>query len=241
MKFWVVVPAAGIGRRFGTDLAKQYQVVAGQPLVCHTLSRLLTCKPAQIVVVVNPGDSCWKKLPVFFDPMIRTVPGGETRAESVQIGLQDLNKQAGRDDWVLIHDVARPCITRSDVDKLLSRFWDHPVGGILAAPVADTLKRVDDRQLILGTEDRSHLWSAYTPQMFRYGLLVEALELALATGAAPTDEAGALERMGLVPGVVPGRRDNIKLTVPEDLHLIEAVLRQQDAESKARRRHPVQS
>jgi len=232
VKFAVVVPAAGVGKRFGPGIPKQYRQVAGLPLICHTLSRLLAVTPERIVVAVSDEDDHWRRLPDFRHDAIRVVSGGPERAISVLHCLEFLATELQPADWVLVHDVARPCVTREDIQLLVNSLADHPVGGILAAPVADTLKRVGAGQAILGTEDRSQLWAAMTPQMFRFGLLKEAVEVALAAGVLPTDESSAVERLGLVPKVVMGRRDNLKLTRPEDLAIIEAVLLQQAAASR---------
>jgi 2-C-methyl-D-erythritol 4-phosphate cytidylyltransferase len=230
LNLWVVVPAAGIGRRFGGAVPKQYQAVAGQPVIAHSLARLLALDPAALVVVLHRDDPHWPALAVARDPRVIAVSGGEERADSVRAGVVSLAGRAAADDWVLVHDVARPCVTAADIRKLLATLVDDPVGGILAAPVSDTLKRVVDHNQIQGTEDRSHLWAAMTPQLFRFGLLQRALAEARANGANPTDEAAAVEALGLAPRVVIGRRDNIKITRPEDLAIAEAIIAYQQGE-----------
>ncbi|MCK9563568.1 MAG: 2-C-methyl-D-erythritol 4-phosphate cytidylyltransferase, partial [Bacteroidales bacterium] len=193
--------------------------------------RLLSCLPspvgagkASMVVAIHPDDRHWPHLPLAADTRIHTVTGGDERADSVRAGLRLLAGRAAADDWVLVHDVARPCITSGDIGRLVATLGDDPVGGILAAPVSDTLKRVDDHARIQGTQERSHLWAAMTPQMFRYGLLCRALEAAAGEGLAVTDESSAVEALGLAPKVVMGRRDNIKITRREDLAVAEAIL-----------------
>lgn len=233
-----MVPAAGLGRRFGADIPKQYLTLAGRAVIEHTLMRLLSVEglhdtpQAPVVVVLHPRDPWWPVLSLAADPRILTTVGGETRADSVRAGLRMLADRATEDDWVLVHDVARPCITAGDIDKLVAAVSDDPVGGILAAPVSDTLKRVVNHSQIQGTEERSHLWSAMTPQMFRYGVLCRALDEAVSAGLVVTDESSAIEALGLAPRVVMGRRDNIKITRPEDLPVAEAILVYQQAQAR---------
>ena len=226
----MVMPAAGIGRRFGGEVPKQYQLLAGQPVITHSVERLLAVDPAGLMVVLHPDDSDWHRQTLAAHPRVTAVAGGQERADSVRAGLAGLAERAAEDDWVLVHDVARPCVTRQDIRKLLDTLADDPVGGILAAPVSDTLKRVVDHNQIQGTQDRSHLWAAMTPQLFRYGLLCRGLERALAEGLNPTDEAAAIEALGLAPRVVLGRRDNIKITRPEDLAIAGAIIAYQREE-----------
>lgn len=222
MSLWLVVPAAGSGRRFGGDVPKQYQLLAGRPVIVHTLERLLTLSPTALVVVLAEGDPYWDT-GVADGPTLRTVTGGAERADSVRAALAALADEAEADDWVLVHDVARPCVTESDLQSLVSTLRDHPVGGLLATPVSDTLKRVEGQQ-VEGTQDRDGLWAGMTPQMFRYGLLCKALDAAATAGVTVTDESAAVEALGLQPQVVPGRRDNIKITRREDIAIAEAIL-----------------
>ncbi len=236
MKLWFVVPAAGLGRRFADDVAKQYHALAGRPVIDHTLSRLLALphlappREGGVVVAIHGDDQRWSSLPWARDTRIHAVNGGEERADSVRAALRHLEARARKDDWVLVHDVARPCLTSGDVVKLVETLVDDPVGGILAAPVSDTLKRVVNHSQIQGTQERSHLWAAMTPQMFRYGLLCHALDEAAARGHQVTDESSAIEALDLAPRVVLGRRDNIKITRPEDLAIAEAILAYQQRE-----------
>lgn len=224
---WLVVPAAGAGRRFGLALPKQYAMLAGKPVIQHTLGRLLALKPRALVVAVAPDDATWPTLKLSRHPLVRTVTGGSERADSVRLALEALAAEVGEQDWVLVHDVARPCITLADIRKLVAAVARADAGGILAAPVSDTLKQVNRELTIEKTLDRDTLWAAMTPQMFRFGLLREALGSAHAAGRTPTDEAGAMEESGQPVRVVQGRRDNIKITLREDLAIAETILRWQ--------------
>ncbi|MAT51558.1 MAG: 2-C-methyl-D-erythritol 4-phosphate cytidylyltransferase [Porticoccaceae bacterium] len=230
MKYWLIVPAAGLGRRFGGDVPKQYLSLAGRPVLERTLERLLMVDAEEIVVALNPDDTRWPRLTCSDHPRIRTVAGGSERADSVRAALRLLADRAAPDDWVLVHDAARPCVTASDILGLMRAVTDNPVGGILAAPVSDTLKRADGDGLIAGTQPRESLWAAMTPQMFRYGLLVEGLENLARQGISGTDESAAVESLGLKPLAVAGRRDNIKITVAEDLAIAAAILSYQEGE-----------
>ncbi len=234
MTHWVVVPAAGIGRRFGGAVPKQYQTLIDRTVAATTLGRLLAVPDiTAIVVAINPHDRHWRQLPVAGAPRVRTVTGGMERAESVQLALTAIADEAAPDDWVLVHDLVRPCVRVADIAKLMTELATDPVGGILATPVRDTLKQVagDARgSCIQHTVPRADLWAALTPQMFRYGLLCRALASAAAAGILPTDEAAAIEHLGLRPRVVAGRADNIKITTADDLGIAAAILRQQQAE-----------
>ena len=231
MTTWVVVPAAGVGRRFGGDTPKQYQQLLGKPVIEHTLERLLELEDAQIVVAVSSADTQWQKLSVFQSPRIQTVIGGDERADSVRLALETLQGRAKQDDWVLVHDVARPCVRVQDIKNLLTQLASHTVGGILATPISDTVKRVLKRTAhqsdIDSTEDRAQLWAAQTPQMFRYGLLLESLQTAVKQQHQPTDESAAIEQLGYTPSVVEGSRDNIKITQLEDMAIAEAIMKYQ--------------
>ncbi|TNF03981.1 MAG: 2-C-methyl-D-erythritol 4-phosphate cytidylyltransferase [Gammaproteobacteria bacterium] len=231
---WIVVPAAGVGSRFGGALPKQYQSLAGKTVVEHTLERLLAVNDAIVVVAVHPDDKYWTELPVFEHPRIRTVHGGKERADSVRLALECLTREAHTDDWVLVHDVARPCVRVTEIQHLINTLSDHKVGGILAVPVSDTVKRVEQGDNIAGTEDRSKLWLAQTPQMFRYGLLSWSLNTAVRQQWQPTDESAAVERLGHIPQIVEGSRDNIKITRQEDLEIAEAIMKYQQTVEAAR-------
>jgi 2-C-methyl-D-erythritol 4-phosphate cytidylyltransferase len=226
-RFWAVVPAAGVGKRMGAEIPKQYLEVLGKPVLQHTLERLLRVEALTgIAVALGIEDSYWLDLPCSTHPKIRRVPGGKERAESVLLGLHSLEDDASPEDWVLVHDAVRLCITLADIEKLIESLRHDVVGGILALPVSDTLKGVNDGHVV-ETVDRRLIWRALTPQMFRYGMLKEALEYAAEHRLAITDEASALELRGFHPKIVEGRPDNIKITRPEDLPLAAFYLERQ--------------
>lgn len=227
MTHWIVVPAAGSGRRFGDGVPKQYLALGGRPVIVHTLQRLLRSEPEALVVVLAEDDEHWPRLTGVDDPRILTTVGGAERIDSVLAGLALLAGRAAANDSVLVHDAVRPCVTLADIRALLA-VADHPGGAVLAVPVADTLKKVDAGSLVIATESRVGLWAAQTPQLCRYGALVAALTAARRAGWNITDEAGALEAAGLQPRVVPGRRDNIKITWPDDLALAAAIFAAQE-------------
>ena len=223
-RHYAIVPAAGSGSRFGAGKPKQYLDLLGRPLIFHTLRALTACPDIERVwVVLAPDDPWWPR----FDwselgAKLETVRcGGATRAESVTNGLQAAAMVAADDDWVLVHDAARPCISAAMLDALFADLAQDPVGGILAVPVADTLKRADTEQRVAATEPRDGLWQAQTPQMFRYGLLGDALQKCRDV----TDEAGAVEALGLKPKLVRGDATNLKVTYPADLALAAMILR----------------
>ncbi|WP_111496674.1 2-C-methyl-D-erythritol 4-phosphate cytidylyltransferase [Marinobacter bohaiensis] len=220
-RHWLVVPAAGIGQRMAADRPKQYLQIRQRFILDITLSRLLdTGWFAGAMVPLHPDDPWFQRTESARDSRVRTCVGGVDRADSVMAGLDALQGELAKDDWVLVHDVARPCVATADLRRLLDELQNSDVGGLLAARVSDTIKRQSARAAeVAETVDRSLLWRAFTPQQFRFGLLRKALKSALATGAAITDEASAVEALGLAPRLVEGRTDNIKVTVPEDLAL----------------------
>ncbi len=227
MNTWVIVPAAGVGSRFGGDIPKQYKLLLGKLVIEHTLERLLQLEDVQVVVAVSSEDTLWQKLPVFQNSRIQTTLGGEERADSVRLALESLQGKAHHGDWVLVHDVARPCVRVQDIQNLMMTLASYKVGGVLATPVSDTVKRVLNESNIDSTEDRSQLWAAQTPQMFRYGLLLESLQKAVQQQYQPTDESAAIEQLGYTPCVVEGSRDNIKITRLEDMAIAEAIMKYQ--------------
>jgi len=230
-KFWAVVPAAGVGQRMQADRPKQYLELVGKTVIEQTLQRLLQSGVfAGVAVAISSEDPYWLTLPIVRDPRVSTAPGGAERADSVLSALHQVAAAAAENDWVLVHDAARPCLTVADIHRLIDRLQDDPVGGILALPVHDTLKGVDTGR-ITATIDRRRIWRALTPQMFRYGALKQALEQAARDGNTVTDEASALELQGEKPAIVEGRPDNIKITRPEDLALAQFYLEQQTQES----------
>ncbi len=221
---WLVVPAAGQGRRMGADRPKQYLELDGRPVLAHTLVRLHAAFPAaRLCLCLDPDDDRFDPTWVPFTDW-RRVSGGAERVDSVINALEAIAAEAGDDDLVLVHDVARPCVTVADLHRLHAALADDPVGGLLAAPVADTMKRDDGAERIAATEPRAGLWHALTPQGFRFGLLRRALADAMEAGVAITDEASAVEALGLAPRLVSGRRDNLKITHPEDLALAGQIL-----------------
>lgn len=227
-RYWGVVPAAGAGRRMGATLPKQYLPLAGRQVIDHSLQPLLDHPRIEgVVVALSPQDSCWAKSAFASDPRVRQVAGGRERCHSVMRALQALRQKANDDDWVLVHDAARPCLRGEDIDRLIEQLSDDPVGGILAVPVHDTVKSADHEMRVSDTLPRERLWRAFTPQMFRLSRLVEALRQALAAGLVVTDEASAMEYAGLAPKLVQGHGDNIKITRPQDLELAAFYLHQQ--------------
>lgn len=222
-EFHALVPAAGFGARMGSELPKQYLPLAGKPMIWHALSTLCACPDLTTVfVVLAPADTQfhtydWSHLGDKLQPLYC---GGETRAESVANGL--LASEVEPDDWMLVHDAARPCLTQAHLAKLIAELRDDAVGGILAVPVADTLKRADAAQRIECTEPREKLWQAQTPQMFRAGLLMQALQQCRSV----TDEASAIEALGLQPKLVAADSTNFKVTYPQDIRLAELILKE---------------
>ncbi len=220
---WCVVPAAGRGVRAGGICPKQYRSLAGQPLIWHTLQRLARHPGvAGLVVVLAGDDTLWPGWTVLQGkPVVRAV-GGDTRSLSVLAGLRALPEKVAATDFVLVHDAARPCVRAADISQLLAA--GDGDGALLAAPLRDTLKCADDAGCSVRTESRDSRWRAFTPQMFRRGLLQHALEAALASGVAVSDEAMAMERAGFQPRLVEGAEDNIKVTTPADFALAEYLL-----------------
>ncbi len=215
---WAVVPAAGRGTRFGAAIPKQYLQVAGEPLLAHAL-RALFAHPAVegVVLALSVDDPDWPGWDTFEGKPLLTCTGGATRAESVLAGLRALPATVRADDFVLVHDAARPNLPLHDLQQLLERGRADPVGAILAAPVRDTLKRAGDDGGIDGTEPRQRLWRAFTPQLFRRLQLERALEHMAESGLEATDEAMAMERLGHRPLLVEGSESNFKITTQADL------------------------
>lgn len=223
-RYWAVVPAAGAGRRFGGEIAKQYLQITGQTVMQHSLNRLCQALPLSACIVpVSADDQTAAQLDYTHTDLIRFVRGGAERMDSVLAGLRSLINVAEAADWVLVHDVARPCVAASSLQKLMSELADDAVGGILAVPVRDTLKRGESGQ-VQATVSRDGLWQGQTPQMFRYGLLLDALQSAAQAGRIVTDEASAMEQAGHVVRLIEGRSDNIKITYADDLALATAIL-----------------
>jgi 2-C-methyl-D-erythritol 4-phosphate cytidylyltransferase len=224
-RFVALIPAAGSGSRMAGRLPKQYLEIAGRPLLAHAIARLAGHPLVdEVFVVLAPEDAYFARCDwrAFDGKLTPLYCGGVTRAQSVFNGLVAVSDAIEAADWVLVHDAARPCLGRVEFDRLLD-LRDHPTGGLLAVPVADTLKRAGEGTEVERTEPREGMWLAQTPQMFRYRLLLEALRLARNVDA--TDEARAIEALGLKPRLVMGSARNIKVTYPEDLELVELILR----------------
>jgi 2-C-methyl-D-erythritol 4-phosphate cytidylyltransferase len=224
---FALIPAAGAGTRIAGEALKQYRTLAGRPMLWHAI-RAVCVPPVEFVFVVLAREDKtfathdWSAFTGKLEPLFC---GGETRRDSVYNGLVAAMAAVDADDWVLVHDAARPCLPKEDLMNLLKETSSDLIGGILAIPASDTVKKAQKdeagAQRIAGTEDRAQLWLAQTPQMFRAGLLVEALRQAK---GAVTDEASAVEQMGLKPRLVAGSRRNLKVTFPEDLAVAEAIL-----------------
>lgn len=204
----------------GGGTPKQYLELAGRTLLERALAPLLASPRLTGGVVVLAADDCaFARLPCAASPQLRTCSGGEERADSVHAGLRTLSSVAAADDWVLVHDAARPCLESADLERLINECERDPVGGLLATPLSDTLKRADAAGRVAGTVERTGLWRALTPQMFRLGRLIAALDACRRDGIVPTDEAAAIEHLGLQPRLVAGSPDNIKLTAPADIEV----------------------
>ncbi len=223
-RYFGLIPAAGIGARLGASIPKQYMSLAGKPMLAHVLDTFAAAI-ARTFVVVSPDDGYIQDLaaaaPHWNGRITMLFHGGENRHASVLNGLQAIRAQVGDDDWMLVHDAARPGLTSALIEQLIQSLQDDAVGGLLALPVIDTLKRGDQNGRVAQTVERSALWAAQTPQMFRYGLLVKALTQATAL----TDEAGAIEMLGLQPRLVEGSPRNFKVTLPHDVAVAEMLLR----------------
>lgn len=207
------------------EMPKQYLELAGRTVIEWSLAPFLQRQECErIVVVLAQGDGHWPQLQAARHAKIVTAIGGAERADSVYAGLDALGRLAAERDWVLVHDAARPCLRSKDLDGLMNALRDDDVGGLLAAPLVDTLKRAGAGDRVLETVPRASLWRALTPQMFRYGVLDRALTLAREAKVVPTDEAQAVEALGLQPRLVRGDADNVKITLPEDLQRAERLL-----------------
>jgi len=224
-RYFGLLPAAGSGSRFGVDGLKQYSPLAGKPMLYHSIERLLAAPEVEVVfVVLAPADTDFRKhdWSAFGERLAPLYCGGASRRDSVLNGLVAAASAVDPNDWILVHDAARPCLGKAELRRLMDEAGQDEVGGILAIPVADTLKRADDAHRIVSTEPRDGLWRAQTPQMFRCGLLLEALQKAK---AAVTDEAGAVEALGYKPKLVEGSTKNLKVTFSADLEIAERMLK----------------
>ena len=225
-RYWAVIPAAGTGTRMHSDIPKQYLEIAGKTVMEHVLG--VFCAHDQItgiMVALSESDTVWETLDIAAHDKISTTAGGRERCNSVLNCLHALGSVAAADDWVLVHDAARPCIDAADIDRLISVLTDHPVGGLLALPVRDTMKRSNAAGEVEQTVDRQDLWHALTPQMFRLSALQHALQSAITQDIMITDEAQAIELDGGAPLLVQGNPRNIKITQKEDLALAKLYLK----------------
>lgn len=224
-RFWAVIPAAGAGTRMRSDVPKQYLKIHGKSILEYSLECF--CNHPRITGVVTAiaeNDSYWNELTVAKHDKVMTITGGTERFNSVLNGLRYLSSHADENDWVLVHDAVRPCLKSEDIDNLIEELGDHPVGGLLAFPVRDTMKRSNEKREVLETVDREGLWHALTPQMFRFGMLLKAIEKTVRDRSMVTDEAQAMELCGNRPVLVRGRPENIKITHKDDLPLAELFL-----------------
>ena len=219
--FHIIIPAAGAGSRMGDVLPKQYLRLAGKPMIAHIIQVFFNHpRIASIHLALNPADEFWRSLSLEPASKLKLhYTGGESRAATVLNTLKVMD--VANDDWILVHDAARPGLTHQMLDNLLRELEHDPVGGLLALPLADTLKHADAFNHVAKTIPRAHLWQAQTPQMFRYATLKNALE---SFNGQPTDEAEAVEALGLQPKLVQGELRNLKVTYPQDLALLEALI-----------------
>ena len=218
---WAIVPAAGVGARMEADRPKQYLKIGNKTILEHTLEKLFQLPDlAGLIVCIAQQDEYWQTLNVTHKKLLQTVDGGETRAHSVLNGIRYLSGVAKDEDWVMVHDAARPVVSLLALLRLQEELKDHDVGGLLAVPVNDTVKLASENQTVQRTLDRSQLWYAQTPQMFKVGVLRQALEQALQKELSITDEASAIEFMGLKPKLVKGEVSNIKVTTAADMALV---------------------
>ncbi len=227
-RFHVIIPAAGVGNRMATAIPKQYLPLCGKPTISHSIQTFFACpRIAGIHLALSPEDYFWRDLPLDANSRLNLhYTGGDSRSETVQNTLKAIRSQVNDDDWILVHDAARPGLTVSLLNDLLNTLQDDAVGGLLALPLADTLKQSNADSRVMSTIPREALWQAQTPQMFRYTLLKDALKNFSGT---PTDEAQAVEALGLQPKLVVGSLRNMKITYPQDIALME-VLMQKDTE-----------
>lgn len=230
-KFIALIPAAGSGSRMGNELPKQYLSLNNKPMIYHAINTLCHSQlTARILVVLAPNDNEWSQYDwsEFSEKLIVLNCGGITRAESVLNGLIAAKQKnlVDANDWILVHDAARPCLTSDQLEKLINELADDKVGGLLAVPVADTLKRSDAENRITHTESRENLWQAQTPQMFRYDLLTKALHNT--TNISITDDASAIEALGFHPKLVLSDAYNFKVTYPQDLALAELIIQKRN-------------
>ena len=222
---FALIPAAGAGTRMGGQVPKQYLSVLGKTILEHTLTMFVNnSKIKRSIVVVAENDQLFFSLPSSVREKCTIITGGAERRDSVMAGLNYLRKFEPDCSWVLVHDAARPCVRHRDIDNLIEAVAGHPVGGLLAAPVLDTIKECTKSRTVRKTVDRSNLWRALTPQMFRLTILQKVLSMSVENGTMVTDESQAVEEAGFSSKIVQGSSQNIKVTQPEDLWLAGVIL-----------------
>ena len=227
-KLWAVVPAAGQGRRVGGAVPKQYLEIAGIPILAHSLNRLAAVQQVDAIFVgISETDRHWQRLPLPHGMQVACYTGGQSRAETVWLGLQALQECASADDWVLVHDAVRPCVQVEDIDALISAVVPSLEGGLLAVPITDTIKVANQDSTAKQTMDRRMLWRAQTPQLFRFSVLCTALQAVAHDLESISDESAAVEKLGLNPLIVRSAERNIKITNSKDLQLAEFFLGKQ--------------
>ncbi len=226
---FALIPAAGSGSRMGSEIPKQYQMLAGKPLIAHAIHAMSTHPRVRMTfVVLAPGDAHFGRhdWSAYQGRLETLYCGGAARSASVCNGLMAMADLVESDDWVMVHDAARPCLEAALIDRLCDELAADNVGGLLAVPVADTLKRSGNQGRVTQTVARENLWQAQTPQMFRYRLLLEAMRGAMSTASGSvTDEASAVEQFGLAPRLVMGSAHNLKVTFPEDMGFAERIIK----------------
>ena len=226
---WAIVPAAGMGTRSGSDIPKQYQPLLGKPMLHHVLDVLSRHPDIDgICLAISAQDTRWQAVNKWQSKKLRTCLGGAERSDSVLLAIASLQDVLGKEDYVLVHDAARPCLRFEDLNNLIEQASTHPIGALLAGKMKDTVKRSDSQAQVEGTLDRNMLWRAFTPQMFPAMSLQRALQHAHQEGATITDESSAMERLGLSPLLVEGADDNIKVTLASDFALAAAILSARD-------------
>ena len=223
IKYWAILPAAGNGTRFASSIPKQYLTLLDKTVMQHSVDRICQLDLHGCVIALNNNDTTAKSLKFVRPELLHFVTGGAERMDSVLAALNYLQEFAHDADWVLVHDVARPCILPHDLKQLIAELTTDEVGGLLAVPVRDTLKLASQQQVI-NTVSRDNLWQCQTPQMFRFGVLKHALKQAKKNQLLVTDEASAIEQLGLIVKLVAGSSSNIKITYPEDLALAAAII-----------------
>ncbi len=227
-KLWAIVPAAGQGRRIGGAVPKQYLEIAGIPVLAHSLNRLAAVQQIDAIFVgISETDRHWQKLPMPCNMQVGCYNGGNSRAETVWLGLHALEECASAEDWVLVHDAVRPCVHVEDIDSLISAVIPSFEGGLLAVPTTDTIKIANQDSTVRQTMDRRMLWRAQTPQLFRFSVLLAALQAVALDFDSIPDESAAVEKLGLNPLIVGSTGRNIKITSGKDLQLAEYFLSKQ--------------